>query len=146
MGLLARVKLDVGQLRSALRGAVMRGQSLERPLGKIGALMVSSVQRNFDVGGRPLWKKLEPTKLGGVGAVFGKRRRSASSKILVSSGALRKSVTYEVGPRHVDVGTNVFYARFNQPERPFLVVQPADEAEAAAVLEQWLGAPLRGRA
>ena len=156
MSLVGRVKLDLGPLTSAFRDAVARGERLDRPLGDIGKLLMNSARRNFDVGGRPLWKPLAPStklaKLGGIGAVFGKRgkvkksamKRAASLRVNVETGALKKTLMFEVGSRYVDVGSSLGYARFVQEERPFLVVQPADAAEAVAILDRWFGEPLEG--
>lgn len=146
-----------GMLRSAAR----RCQDAE-PWRQIGEHMLRSVNANFEQGGRPeAWEALKTETL--VGRLGGRRkaykrsgelrakaaRYIAGHKVLIRSGRLMRSVTYHALRDGCDVGAPVVYAATHQfgrtsgrgapiPARPFLVMQTADEATAAGILERYI--------
>lgn len=93
-----------------------------------GRIVQQSIKRNFAESGRPKkWTKLlKPSK----------RRGGKSAKPLVDTGRLRNSFTsgsgdsvYELKEGELDVGTNVEYAKYHDPTRPFMLVQDEDVEE-----------------
>lgn len=106
----------------------------EKPLKAAGVLILGSIEKNFQAGGRPArWQKLAPNT---------KRRRGkkSSAKILVDTGRLKNSHSMKLTTAGVLVGTNVVYAkrhhfgypggsgrgRSKTPARPFLMLQEED--------------------
>ena len=84
-------------------------KDLTIPLKRSGIYMVSSVDKNFAVQGRPVpWVALSPMTV----AMRRKGRGGGNQLILQDTGMLRRSITYElVGIDSVRVGTNLPYAR-----------------------------------
>lgn len=84
----------------------------------VGALMVSASQRAFrnQAFGKKAWKPRNPINVYGIIADFaaGKtappKRRFSSSKTLIDTGALRRSIAAKVEGRAVVVGSNLPYA------------------------------------
>jgi phage gpG-like protein len=80
-----------------------------RAMDDIGNMLVTSILRNFEVGGRPAWPDLQPATWA----------RKTTTKILIESGRLRDSIGYDLesGGRRLIVGTiqqNVPYAAAHQ--------------------------------
>lgn len=103
---------------------------VERPLAAIGALMLGSIEKNFQQQGRPeKWKPLSPITLGlrRQGKNFGMVRDSGGrlrdrhgrfgsdkgARILIDRARLKNSIGYKVHlalpNSNVEVGTNVVY-------------------------------------
>ena len=145
-----------------LRRLEQMGVNLRPVLGAIGnAMRESSVLRFRDStapdGGR--WKPLSPVTVA--------LRRKGSSSPLLDTGRLRNSLTFAVGSRHVDIGTNVIYAGTHQfgarkgaygktkrnspipwgnvPARPFLGVSRTDEREINGIVADFVRQALNGR-
>lgn len=80
-----------------------------RPLlDSVGMMLLRSVHKNFRQGGRPTkWKP--SLRARGQGRKTGKRQ-SAMGQTLRDTGKLYNSITYEISPPTVTVGTNVDYA------------------------------------
>lgn len=83
----------------------------------IGALMVSASQRAFrnQAFGKKPWKPRNPINVYGIIADFaaGKtppKRRFSSTRTLIDTGALRRSIAAKVEGRSVVVGSNLPYA------------------------------------
>jgi len=172
----------------------------KRPLLRIaGAWMVRSIQQTFMDSGSPSgsWRRLYAgtlrtqferrrrrkigpltarqmraqqgtTAQGGDTAAFS--RFAGGKRILISSGQLRKSITYAVEPGQVRIGTNLKYGRIHQlggvitpktkkflrfpigggqfvfakrvvmPARPFIVMRPEDPAKIAEGMRNYLRA------
>lgn len=88
-------------------------RQVQRPLQAAGALMLNSIEQNFQSQGRPkTWTPLSPRTIAG-------RRKGRNKKrgplILIDRARLKNSmstkVTLAAGDSFVEVGTNVIYAR-----------------------------------
>lgn len=142
---------------------------LQRKLGDltpvmqtIGQTIRTSVNKNFELGGRPAWP---PTTLRSLligRKIAGKETKTARGRralfreheqkqTLIDSGRLRTSVTVQAGPGQVQVGTNLIYGRIHQlggkagrglkvtiPPRPYLAMQPEDRTEIGRLLVRYL--------
>jgi phage virion morphogenesis protein len=99
--------------------------------------MLGSIDRTFPrrrlAGGS--WKPWAPSTV----KRFGKK--AAGRKILIGSGRLKNSITYQVQGNTVRIGSNLVYAAIHQmggragrnraatiPARPYLVFRPEDPA------------------
>ena len=72
---------------------------------EIGKKIVTSIKRNFDVGGRPdKWKDSRR----GSKYIKGKK-----GKTLIDKGILRNSINYKIVGSTIKVGTNVVYGAFH---------------------------------
>ena len=110
---------------------------VERPLRAAGAVILSSVERNFRAQGRPQpWEKLaERTRRA--------RRRGrgrGSARILIDTASMKNAIGMKVRTEGVEVGLNKVQARRQHfgfpggsgrghartPARPFLMVQRED--------------------
>jgi phage virion morphogenesis protein len=126
-----RIKVDARRLRRALREA---GRDMGDAWAEIGQLILTSVIRNFDAGGRP--QRWAPLK-------------HRSGKPLIDTGRLRNSITARSDSDSAEVGTNVIYAATHQfgrgaiPARPFLVLQDEDEDEIGRIIGRHITAPFR---
>lgn len=146
------VSVDSERAGRALKLAAQHCKDLRPALKSIGEHMLRSVDRNFAAEGRPMkWRPWSmatiESRRGGRGKTYTKKgqlraatsRMLTASKILTMSSRLRRSVTYQVQPESVLVGTNVIYAAIHQfggecgrgkmvrmPARPYLMVQDED--------------------
>jgi phage virion morphogenesis protein len=119
-----------------------------QPLLKIvGAYMLGSIDRTFREGGSPAnsWKPWAPSTV----KRFGKK--AAGRKILIGSGRLKNSITYQVQGNTVRIGSNLVYAAIHQmggragrnraaniPARPYLVFRPEDPANIVEALQTFI--------
>jgi phage virion morphogenesis protein len=110
---------------------------IEKPLKAAGVYMVGSIEKNFQVEGRPdKWQSLaDSTKA---------RRRGKNPKILTNTGRLRRSHAYKLTTEGVSVGTNAVQAarqhfgykggkgpgQAETPARPFLLLQDPEDFDA----------------
>jgi phage gpG-like protein len=113
---------NIAQVSDDLKALVRRVEDITPVLGQFGVHMIRSIQKNFDVGGRPRWKPWAAStainEAGGVrlksGKVSASRRRTArarTGKVLYDTGRLANSVTASVtGRRTLLLGSNVVYA------------------------------------
>jgi phage gpG-like protein len=106
-------------------------QEIVEYLDAIGVYMVSSVRKNFEIGGRPKFTQLKPETL----------KRKKGETILVESGALSLGVMHEVDEEEpaVYIGPGGPSAKYGPthnfgdeergiPERTFLLLQQEDNA------------------
>jgi len=157
--------LDQTAFRRDLRRLERRAGALRPVLKEIGALVVTSVQTNFEEEGRP--KRWRPNKASTLrsqytaGNAARKRKRraggkafarfAAGKKILQVSGRLKRSVHARTRRREVLVGTNLVYGAVHNfggragrgkkttiPQREFLLLQKDDEREIRAVLARFV--------
>jgi len=125
-------------LQERLARMNLRGQNLRVPFKVAGKLMVSSVQRNFQVGGRP--RKWKPSI----------RALLEGNRTLVKSGALEKSTNFEAEHDRLRLRSNLKYAKVHQfgsakrniPKRPFIVFQREDRQDILKILDSYI---MRGR-
>jgi phage gpG-like protein len=112
------------------------------PMRKVVGIMRTSIGENFDVGGRPPWQELKPETLA----------RKFGEGILIETGALMGAATSEgiwtvdddsafIEELPSDVGYGMYHqvGAGNNPERPFLVIQPEDEDEIENAFDSWIG-------
>lgn len=128
-----KLKYDMIGVKSVVR-SIRRTRNAVKTMTSfmkvIGGFIIESVNRNFKAGGRPPWAELTE-------ATIARRRRGprpGKPRILRDSGVLMASIGrpnkkgfYELKPLSVAVGTNVPYAKYHQPTRPFMLLQKADE-------------------
>jgi phage gpG-like protein len=100
-GVRITVKLDDTGIRAALR----RMADIKPALEVVGSTVVSSVQRNFEEGGRPVkWKPSKAAQRAGRPTLVDQGYR----------GGLVGSINYQVEGHRVLVGTNKIYAAIHQ--------------------------------
>jgi phage gpG-like protein len=155
-------------IRAQIRARIESLKSPERLWNAVGERLASSIDENFEVGGRPnRWAavKLE-TRLMAAGLrskaqLFGKRggvrasdlKKVALKKILVMSGRLRRSISYFFQGLLFMIGSNLVYARIHQlggmtgsryhpfymKPRPYLVIQEEDKKGITQIdVPRWL--------
>ena len=121
------IEINNAQEVAALLERLAQATAHRAPLMRsIAGTMDSAVLQNFDVGGRPAWKKL-------------KIRQGTP---LVDTENLMGSITSEYSNDEAIVGTNEPYAAIHQfggkagrgrkveiPARPFLALTPQDDAD-----------------
>jgi phage gpG-like protein len=113
-------------------------EALEDVIEKV---MIPSFQTNFAVGGRPPWEPLSDAY----------SERKSGGSILVLSGALRGAATsrdiwtVDDTAAWIDgLPEDVWYGMVHQdgsattPARPFILIQPEDEAKIEEVFGEWL--------
>jgi phage gpG-like protein len=88
-------------------------QDFQKPLDLCGQYMFKSAAKTFNTSGHGMWKPLAKSTIA--------RRRKKSSKPLLDTGRLRRSVTgkggknvYNITKHWLVMGTNVEYARIHQ--------------------------------
>jgi len=154
------IKVEDERVMKALERVASKGANLQPLMSEIGEIVLLSVKRNFEEGGRPSpWKK-------------SRRVQQSGGQTLSDTGRLRNSFTVDADNKSVTVGTNVEYAPHLQfgtkpriirptrakalnipgigfrkkvkhpglPARPFLMVQEADIAKIITAIEDHLGA------
>ena len=153
-----KMKIDDRQINELLRRLRRKMGDLTPVMEEIGELIVSSVQENFNRGGRysepgswrggnKKWKELAPSTIR-------ERERQGywPGQILVRTGDLKESITYDAGKDYVIVGTwDIDYAAIHQfggkagrkhaakiPARPFLVVQDEDLEEIKEIILDYI--------
>lgn len=138
--------------------------SFKEPLQKsIKDVMIPSIRKNFDAGGRPTWSPLAPSTLAA----------KSGSGILIETGALRKTMGYQniwtITRDYAiikDLPESVWYGKVHQagmgsktvavkntgtgrivanvakgdgtPARPFVMFQKADERAIHSIFNHWL--------
>lgn len=140
-------------------------------LNDVGNILITSVTRNFEeggrvsntnspstvVGGNAQWKDLSPVTKFARSQTNRKGKAGTSDNafnILVRSGRLRNSINYKITGGTLQVGTNVKYAAIHHfggmagknkkvsiPSRPFLVVQDEDIEEITQLLKESFFSP-----
>jgi phage virion morphogenesis protein len=159
-GVSMRIDVEDREVRAALGRLLRAGEDMSEALDAIGSGLEANIVDRFETGrgpgGRPWKPSIRVKKTGG--------------QTLVDSGAagLMGSITRDVGPRHVTVGTNKIYAAIHQfggtirakaggrlkffipgvgfrsprqvaiPPRPFLGIDDADRAVVADELPKFL--------
>ena len=137
---MADFRLEIrGNAPRQLREAIRRAGNPRTLWRRIGRMLLASVDRNFQVGGRPKWRR---------------RKRPANHNILDKSGKLRASPRAKPLVGGVEISSPVVYAATHQfgrtegrgspiPARPFLDTSAADEDRIGQMVEDWVTGPLR---
>lgn len=146
------IQLKKEGLEKALAKLGKKGSDLREPLSIIGEIVVSSVDKNFQVEGR---HSGDPDSIFGGSKKWAewserwaKRREDMGKlgKILTLNGGLASSVAYEVAGDAVTISSAKIYASSlhhgdknrGLPARPFLVIQDEDLDEMNEVLASFL--------
>lgn len=102
MGIIINITIDDSDVNRITDGAISRMNDLTPAMRDIGSHMLESIDRNFEVGGRPKkWKRSYRAILEG-------------GKTLVATARLKSSIKYRARPNEVEVGTNVIYGGIHQ--------------------------------
>lgn len=111
------INIDNKSYKNLQRALIDTSLFIERPISamkKVGEAMVSSIQENFEVEGRPdKWNPLSPMTIA-------MRRTGEDSskkdKILQDTGRLKGSISYALTENNsgIKVGTNVWYGEIHQ--------------------------------
>src|SRR5258708_5528302 len=111
-------------------------------------VMRSSFERTFREQGSPAgsWAPLAQSTID-------RGRGGAGRKILIQSGRLKNSITYQVSGNQLTMGSNLVYSRIQQqggnagrhgrtriPARPYLLFRPEDPQTIAAAANRYLHA------
>lgn len=100
-GISARYSIDDLEAKKALDGIEHRLARSEKPLMECGLVLLRSIAKTFEAGGRPVrWK---PSV----------RAKTTGGKTLIKTARLMRSITMTVLGRILTVGTNVKYARIH---------------------------------
>lgn len=118
-GVRFEVEFDDADVRRALRRLIAAGEEIDRPGGAldvIGRSLVGSVIERF----------VTETGPGGVPWKPSVRAREKGGQTLSKDGFLRESITHQLGPGEVVIGTNVVYAAIHQfgGQTPPRVIRP----------------------
>ncbi len=154
-------KIDI----TNLMGVEQRLKNMKHFYEGAGEVLVGSITRNFEAGGRPeKWRPLaEATLLGGAGyggkrttkrsgATKGYQRHLQGKMVLITSGRLKNSIVKEATNEHAVVGSNMVYAALHNfggeagrksarvlvPARPYIVAQEEDKAQMHEMLRRWM--------
>lgn len=117
--------VDARIVSRKLKKAARNAERMEAAFREVGEIVLRSIRKNFDDGGRPTRWPQRTTRY---------RGRRSNNKLLIDTGRLLDSITYRAFPSHVDIGTNVVYAPTHQfgrggiPARPFIMLQDEDSA------------------
>jgi len=167
MAVTIEVKIEDKEFRRMMRRFVHRTGNLAPAMKTIGEIVRTSVIKNFEVEGRPRWKK-------------SKRAALEGGQTLTDTARLRKSIFPKAYSDHAEIGTNVVYAAIHQfgggtrphtirprdrkalywpgakhpvksvrhpgskiPARPFLVIQDEDWTEIKAAVTDYLTGGIR---
>ena len=143
---MAGVVIDLHQAKVVSRHLKKAARDAERmtaAMEDVGEIVVNSIRRNFDEGGRPVkWPERKSSR--------------SKKKLLIDSSDLINSIVKEASALHVDVGTVVEYAAAQHfgtggvsaegpaqwiLARPFLMLQDEDMRPIRdAILEHLTGA------
>lgn len=145
------------ELVASLGSIKKKMADLTPAMAKARVLMLSSVNRNFDAGGRPApWKPLaastirQKARLGGSSKILiGAGHYSKAGGFQTGGGSLKRSITGKIYPRKLTIGTSIPYARIHQfggaagrghsaiiPKRPYLLFQREDVKNIKKLIEQ----------
>lgn len=99
----------LSELNIKLEGIENRAMNVSAPLKRGGTLMLYSIQKNFDSGGRPNhWTPLAASTL------KQKSKQGYSSQPLIKKGNLRSSIVYRAYSNRLVIGTKIKYAAIHQ--------------------------------
>jgi phage virion morphogenesis protein len=167
-GIEIRVDVTQDQIGPALLALGARMGSLKKPLGEIGRGLVTATKKRFEQSRGPVASAVGESDYFGfaderwppLAASTVAKRRTHSSKPLMDTATLMRSITSRATDREVHVGTNHELApgvsaaihqlggkagRGHQvtiPARPFLGIDRDDAEMIAGVVNDYLGARL----
>lgn len=125
-----------------LEGIDAKSDNLSVPLRQAGVMMLRSIDSNFSSQGRPVpWRMLS------FGYLKSKTMHGYGNLILQKTGQLRRSISFDVDPNKLTIGTSVFYGQHHQfgtsrmPMRKFLVFQDDDINQIKKLVNDYMGEP-----
>lgn len=142
-----RVEFDDRAVQAALENAQQALGDLTPAMSAIGEYMVLRTEERFDQEQSPSGQPWAPLT---TAYLEQKRRKNKILKILQREGDLIRTIVYNAEKDFVEVGTNRDYGEYHQfgtskmPARPYLGVNPEDEREIAAIIEDYLRDALGG--
>ena len=95
------VKVDDREVKEGFKKLQAKMGDLTPVMRDIGEIIITSIKRNFEQGGRPPWRESV-------------RAKRDSGKTLSDTGRLKNSLTIRAFSNRVIVGTNVKYAAIHQ--------------------------------
>jgi len=139
---------------------------LREPFGQIrDEVMIPSIEKNFEVGGRPRWEPLTLATVGGGREAFIASAASGDiggRKPLTKSGQMRKAATAKA--RFQIRKNEMTYGRWPEkrwfgpvhnlpdlsekaqiPNRPFTLIQPEDKEAIEEIMMEWVETRVRRR-
>lgn len=131
---------DIGAVLAAIDLLGEHLDDFDEPLtAALELVIIPSIAKNFEVGGRPKWAKLSTSWA----------LRRIPGPILIQTGAMFQSTqavaNWTVSDDSVQLdGLNIKYAPFHQygtrkmPARPFVMYQPEDVEEIVQIFEIWV--------
>ena len=128
-----------GDAAQQIAALLTRLQNKQPILKAAGRIVQQSIKRNFVAQGRPTkwrgWSQKHPPS---------KKRGGRSAKLLRDTNILMNSFTsgdpnaeYELKESELDVGTNVEYAKYHDPTRPFMLVQDEDVEDIEEFIQDY---------
>lgn len=138
--------MDDSALRKKLDEYKVRFRNFRDPMEKIGEILVASIKKNFEVGGRPSWKPLSPATI----------MMKGHSTVLVNTGRLRGSIEFKAEREYVEVGSFDTAARIygevhqkgtdRVPKREWRVIQDEDRSMIVAIMHDFVNDVLAAKA
>lgn len=146
------IQVDDARLQSLLKQLDKRVRNLKPVFEEFGELLVASITKNFEVGGRYTaagdWRggfsRWQPLS-------FATLENKRGKGILLESTNLLNSINWKADRESVVVGTNRIYAAIQQfggkagpgkqvkiPARPYLVIQEEDLAQMGDIVGDYL--------
>ncbi len=133
-----RVEIKDEGLKDLLKSLKERVENPAEAMKEVGAIVRSSIIKNFQESGRP--EKWKP------------KRKPRQGKVLIDTARLQNSINYKAYANRVEIGPDaVVYAAIHQfggkagrghkvtiPARPYLAVQDEDWSEIKRVIENYL--------
>lgn len=132
---------DIAAISAAAELLAKNLDDFQEPLrASLELVIMPSIAKNFEVGGRPKWKELS--------FPYNVYRRPAP--ILVQTGDLFQATqsmqNWDVGPNSISMSgiSSVKYANYHQtgtskmPARPYVMIQPEDVSEIVQIFEIWV--------
>jgi phage virion morphogenesis protein len=138
------VTLDAERAKATLAALKGKLKNMTPVMKTIGQVVRTSIQKNFELGGRPEgWIRLSPATVA--------KKRKGGGRILVDSARLKNSIKVQASSDKVVVGTSVIYAAIHHfggmagrgkkvkiPARPYMLVQDEDWKEINEVSADYL--------
>ncbi len=141
------IKVDTRALEKLFKQLAARTSNTRPAMLAIAQTLQESIEKNFNVGGRPKWQPLSKSRINQRSKVHsrgeGKPTKATwPGQVLVDLGLLEDSISSRATNDTAIVGANRDYAAAMQlgvpakniPARPFLAIQPEDIKEAEAIL------------
>ncbi|HPL75678.1 MAG TPA: phage virion morphogenesis protein [Candidatus Sumerlaeota bacterium] len=153
-----KLRLEAQEMEREAKRLLIASRRWKTVLAAFGSFMVAETAQNFKDQGRPeKWQDVkEATKVARWmrGNSSRKRKRTLAGagaakfigmfKILMDSGRLANSITFEANDKQVEIGTNLVYAATHQfgrgaiPARPYLGFQESDVERFLDLINEWL--------